>query len=340
MKATINTVARESGLSPATVDRVLHGRAGVSAVARQKVLTAARKLGYLPDADSIPLPARPANLEFLLPVGTNAFLAELATHLEDFAARLPLVASCRIHRLDGPDSRHLLEAAGNVSPATSGVGIVATDDPRTRELIRDLSDAGTRVVTIASDIPTAARAAYVGVDNRAAGRVAGLLMGRLIPQRAGELAVFLGSHKYRGHEERDAGFRSILTTEFPQLKIARTLEVQDARTASYDLAVRLLRDHPGIVGIYCVGGGRSGVVKALRELGHTETVTMICHDLTAEARKFLIDGSVDVVIDQNARLIAEQSVIALLGSIASALPSLTRKYVEPRIIFRENIPLV
>ena len=47
----------------------------------------------------------------------------------------------------------------------------------------------------------------------------------------------------------------------------------------------------------------------------------------------------DVGIDQNARLIAEQSVISLLGSIASSAPYLTKKFVEPRLIFKENIPV-
>ena len=45
------------------------------------------------------------------------------------------------------------------------------------------------------------------------------------------------------------------------------------------------------------------------------------------------------MIDQNARLIAEQSVIRLLGSIASSAPYLTKKFVEPRLIFKENIPV-
>jgi LacI family transcriptional regulator len=51
-----------------------------------------------------------------------------------------------------------------------------------------------------------------------------------------------------------------------------------------------------------------------------------------------VDDLVDVVIDQNARLTAEQAVIRLLGSIASSAPYLTKKFIEPRLIFRENIP--
>jgi LacI family transcriptional regulator len=65
----------------------------------------------------------------------------------------------------------------------------------------------------------------------------------------------------------------------------------------------------------------------------------ICHDLTRETRGYLVDDLCDVVIDQNARLIAEQSVIRLLGSSASSAPYLTKKFIEPRLIFKENVPI-
>lgn len=340
MKATIRSISKASGLSTATVDRVLHDRPGVSPAARQRILSTARDLGYLPEEDSIHLPARPAHLEFLIPVGTNEFLLELAQHIEDFSKHLPLVASCRIHRLEGLEAEHLISAAENLSTRTSGAGVVATDHPRTRELLKDLAVTGTRVVTIASDIPSVPRSAYVGVDNRAAGRVAGLLMGRLIGRPSAKVAVFLGSHHYRGHEERDTGFRTILNEEFPGVAISRTHEIFDARDESYIHARQLLESTPDLNGIYCVGGGRLGVVNAVREAGLTDRIVLICHDHTAEIREFLLDGCVDAVIDQNARLIAEQSIIALLGSIASTLPTLTRKFIEPRIIFKENIPVV
>ena len=44
------------------------------------------------------------------------------------------------------------------------------------------------------------------------------------------------------------------------------------------------------------------------------------------------------VIDQNARLVGEQSVTRLLGSIASDAPFLQVKPIEPRIILKENLP--
>jgi LacI family transcriptional regulator, galactose operon repressor len=35
---------------------------------------------------------------------------------------------------------------------------------------------------------------------------------------------------------------------------------------------------------------------------------------------------------------AEQATIQLLGSLASSAPYLTKKFIEPRVITRENIP--
>jgi len=94
------------------------------------------------------------------------------------------------------------------------------------------------------------------------------------------------------------------------------------------------------LGIYCVGAGRSGIVRALLETrATTSKPVFICHDLTKETRRYLVDDLCDVVIDQNARLIAEQSVIRLLGSIASSAPYLTKKFIEPRLIFKENVPV-
>ena len=53
MKATVSDIARSCGLSTATVDRVLNNRAGASAANRQRVMEAAKQLGYLPVVDRI-----------------------------------------------------------------------------------------------------------------------------------------------------------------------------------------------------------------------------------------------------------------------------------------------
>jgi LacI family transcriptional regulator len=339
MKATVSDIARSCGLSTATVDRVLNNRPGASAANRQRVMEAAKQLGYLPVVDQVTLPSRPAHLEFFLPIGSNAFMIDLAGHIEDYAARLPLVASCRIHNLAGISPGALQAAVENLSLKTNGVGVIAVDHPRTRNILREIVDAGIRLVTLVSDVPAAPRSAYVGIDNRVAGRTAALLMGRFLTGRTGHLAMVVGSRSYRGHEEREMGFRSVLSEEFPNLTITSAVEINDEPEGSYTATMKALHNEPELLGIYCVGAGRSGVAKALREAKPQKKPVFICHDLTRETRGYLVDDLLDVVIDQNARLIAEQSVIRLLGSIASSAPYLTKKFIEPRLIFKENVPV-
>ncbi|WP_431298828.1 LacI family DNA-binding transcriptional regulator [Tabrizicola sp. BL-A-41-H6] len=337
-KATITDIATRAGVSTATVDRVLNGRAGVSAANRQRVQMAAKALGYLPSEGMLALPSRPAHLEFFLPLGRSEFMRNLAGTIRDFAADLPLVASCTIHEVDGLSPQALVAAVEKVGLQTSGVGLIAVDHPMTRDAVRLLVEAGLRVVTIASDVRQSPRSAYVGVDNRVAGRTAGLVMGRMAGRGTGALALFLGSRAYHGHEERENGFRAVITEQFPGLDLLPAIEIDEDSVTSYAAASRLLAARKDVVGIYCVGAGRSGVVRAVAELDRPRPFVIV-HDLTNLTRRYLAEEVIDVVVDQNARLMGEQAVIRLLGSIASTAPFLTLKYIEPRIIFRENIPV-
>jgi LacI family transcriptional regulator len=337
-KATIADIASTARVSTATVDRVLNGRPGVAAANRQRVFMAAKALGYLPTEDKVTLPSRPAHLEFFIPLGRSEFMHSLAATIRDFTANLPLVASCTIHAVDGLSPEALVRAIEKTSLRTSGVGLIAVDHPITRNAIRQLSDAGVRVITIASDVLSTPRSAYVGVDNRVAGRTAGLVMGRMVRAEQGSVCLFLGSRAYHGHEERENGFRAVLTEHFPGLTLLPARETGEDNAVSFSATRALLREVPDLAGIYCVGAGRTGIARAVAEVKDRRPF-VIFHDLTDMTRTFLAQDIIDVVIDQNARLTGEQSVIRLLGSIASSAPFLTLKYIEPRIILRENIPV-
>lgn len=339
MKVTVSAIAKSCGLSTATVDRALNDRPGVSAANRQRVMEAAQRLGYLPTSGAVTLPSRPVALEFFLPIRQNVFMGELAEHIRDYSASLPLVASCKIHDLSDISPATLHAAVDKLSLDTKGVGVIAVDHPRTRSTLQGMVEAGIRLVTIASDVPAAPRSTYVGLDNRVAGRTAALLMGRLLRGLSGNIAIVTGSHSYRGHEEREMGFRAVLGEDFSKLSVGTAVDINEDGNASYIETLRLLRAQPDLLGIYCVGAGRAGVVRALREARLAVKPVFICHDLTPLTRAYLIDELADVVIDQNARLTAEQSVIHLLGSIASSAPVLANRYIEPRLIFRENIPV-
>src|SRR5215217_5676695 len=80
-RARVSDVAREAGVSTATVDRVLHGRPNVRHATVQKVLKAAARLEYLPEEDFHARAAAPMQLAFLLPAGTNRYLRMLGDYI-------------------------------------------------------------------------------------------------------------------------------------------------------------------------------------------------------------------------------------------------------------------
>lgn len=333
MRTTITEIAERAGVSPATVDRVLNGRGGVRERTREIVHNVARELGYFGPTDSAQ--ARRVRLDFVLPAGTNSFMRNLRGQLIDEAARYDDV-QLRIHDVEDWGSGRIAGRLAGLRGQTDAVGIVAPDRPEIREELNALAREGTRVATLVSDLPAIDKIGYVGIDNRAAGRLAGLLLGRFLgPAKGRNIALFVGSRAYRGHEEREMGFRSILADEFPDLRITGYAEVGDDREHAHDEMRRIL-SMGQVDGIYNIGSGNQGIARALREAHLAQQTVFIGHDLTDATRLLLLDRTMDAVIDQNHRVQAREVVRLLV----SAVRGTTEQEYPPRlqVVFRENMP--
>lgn len=332
MRSTLIDIARDSGVSTATVDRVLNNRAGVSSRTRAIVMETATRLGYFGQAE--PAVER-IRLDFVLPEGTNTFIAHLKAQLDRQCAAQDGV-EYHLHSVEGFNPLSLAQKLSALRPVTQAVGLVALDHPAVREEIRALSEAGVKVVTLASDILHVARTGYIGIDNRAAGRLGGYLLGRLLPTAPGKIALFAGSLSYRGHEEREMGFRHIISEEFRHLEIVQLREISDDRQRAYDETLALLDRHPDLAGIYNIGGGSSGIGRALDDRGRGKSIVFIGHELTENSKPLLLSGTMDAVIDQNPRVEAREAINLLVNSIRGK----PFEYHPPRlqVIFRENIP--
>lgn len=333
MKTTATEIAREAGFSPATVDRVLNNREGVRPRTREIVLQVAARLGYFGPVGHGATQA--VKIDFILPAGTNSFMNALRAQLvEEAQAR----GTCEItiHQIEGFEPSRLAEKLLELIGKTDAVGLVALDNPEVREAVNALAHSGIHVCTMLSDIPGVDKVAYVGVDNRAAGRLAGLLVGRFLPQnQKHRVALFLGSHAYRGHEEREMGFRSILNEEFNDLTIVATTEVSDDREMAYRETLRIL-DDVDVDAIYSIGAGNQGIARALRERGRTRDIVFVAHDVTEATRVMLIDRTIDALIDQNPKVQARE-VIKILTAVTNGV---SEPEYPPRlqVVLRENIP--
>jgi LacI family transcriptional regulator len=300
-RATVHDVAREAGVSLATVDRVLNGRPGVRPVTAQKVQTAIAALDFRRDLSaSLLARSRELHLRFLIPDGSNEFMEILGAAIRR-RARAAKAERLRIETVPLPplDVAALVAELDALTPKTCDcVVIVAVDDAAVIRAVDAAGRRGIAVMTLVSDLPNSGRQHFVGIDNVAAGRTAASMMGRFLGT-GGRVAVLAGSLGLRDHAQRLEGFRAVMSAEFPAVEIVGPFEGHDERGETEALALDLLARHPDLVGLYNLGAGNAGLMSALAGTGRAGALRVIAHELTGPTRAGLRSGAIDVVLDQN-----------------------------------------
>lgn len=339
-RSRIADIAEAAGVSTATVDRVLNGRSNVRVATAQRVLKAAARLQYLPEADlwrSLQPP--PMDIAFLLPAGTNRYLHMLGDTIGYAAEALaPFNVRCRVHYIDSFDPEGVAAALRQQGKRAQGVAFMALEHPLVRAAVDALVARGVHVITLISDLSDSRRAAYVGMNNRAAGRTAGLLMGRFIGPRTGPVAMLAASLLYRGHEDRELGFLHLMQEQFPALQLVGVREGRDDAQTNYRQVRSLLQQYPNLVGLYNMGGGAEGVGRALKDMKTAQPVVVVAHGLTPDTRALLNDGTFDAVINQHPQTMVFNCVRIFSnlrdghGATAGVEP------IRISIVLRENLP--
>ena len=336
----IKDVAREAGVSTATVDRVLHNRPGVRHVTMQRVKDTIERLGFQPHVAAADLArGRRQRFCFVMPKTPNLFMADIVEQLGKL--RRPLAARrvlLDVIETDVFDADTLADALEGVGPRYDGVAVVALDHPRVKGVIDELIENGVVVVTLVSDVPSSHRAHYVGIDNIAAGRTAGTLIGRFLSGREGKVAVVAGSLLLRDHAERLFGVQQVIASEYSRLTVLPSLEGRDDDAHNQAVVERLLADHSDLVAIYNIGAGTAGIGAALIEANRAHEVVFIGHDLTRQTRRLLIIGVMDAVLSQSPDLEAH-SAIRVLQALSRKEPIIAeQERIDINVILRDNLP--
>lgn len=317
---------RITGLSRATIDRVLNGRDGVHPRTQAAVDAALLKLGDSADT-SRPAPSndRIKRYKAVVQVG-DAFTQSI---VDEVARLTPLLEArnCSLEVLPCvgiPSER--VAAIIEARAEADGLLIIAKNTAEIADAAIILREQGKAIVTSHTDLDLAARHAYVGIDNRAAGQTAGFLMGRhMAPDSAVSLAVVVEAMNYRCHEEREMGFRSVLRQRFPSQSLIEVVKHDDSAEASYEAIKSLLENDPQIDGIYNTAGGNQGVAKALAEYGRTGKTLFVTHEYNRVTEALIRQNEVDYLITQNMKHM-------LLEAVDQLNAILSGKYHSPQVL--------
>jgi LacI family transcriptional regulator len=296
-------LARAAGVSLSTVDRSLNGREAVAEATRARIAEAAARIGH-PAAQR--LAAGGAGAEAPLPV--VRFGVVLHKQGQEFYKAFAEELHRALARLTGVRGRLVLEFSTSQAPGEMAgqlramaarcdvLAATAVNHPEVTAAVEDLRGRGIPVLSLLSDFAQGVRAGYLGLNNLKVGRTAGWITALAAP-RPGKLLLYVGGHRWHGHELRETGYRAYLREVAPRLEVLETLVNLETRQLTYETTLAALARHPDLVGIYVAGGGMEGAIAALREARLPGEVVLVVSALTPESRAGLADGVVTMVID-------------------------------------------
>ena len=158
------------------------------------------------------------------------------------------------------------------------------------------------------------REGYIGLNNRKVGRTAAWMIAKMA-KRPGKVAVFVGSHRFHGHELREIGFRSFFREHAPDFMVLDTLVNLETNQITHEATLDLLHRHPDLIGFYIAGGGMEGAISALREEGLSGKYLVAVNELTPDSRAALADESVMLAISTPLARLCRELVRLMVSAI-------------------------
>jgi LacI family transcriptional regulator len=334
----IREIAVQAGLSEATVDRVLHGRGGVRASTVAEVHQAVEELHR--QRTQLRLAGRTFVVDLVVDAPQRFSSAVRAALEAELPGVRPAVIRSRFHLTEAAPAAEIAAALGRIAVRGSqGVVLKAPDDPRVVAAVERLVAAGVPVVTVVTDLPTSPRAAYVGIDNRAAGATAAYLVDRWLGDTPGAVLVTRGDGTFRGEDEREMGFRATQRALRPGRRLVDLVNADGRDDDLRRLVLDALAAHPDIVAVYSMYtfGGNRATVEAFAAAGRACRV-FVAHDLHEHNLALLHDGHLSAVLHHDLRQDMRHACQAIMQA-HGALPGRPRSWHSAvQVVTPYNLP--
>jgi LacI family transcriptional regulator len=317
-RPTIQDVAKAAGVSVATVDRVLNGRHKVREETSRRVYDAATEIGFHAAGlirqrvfEGLPQ----YRLGFILQKSDQPFYQAFAREVELAVQNHPGirgVALIEFSTSQTPAERS--EKLREIGARSQAVAMVSPDYPAITAVVESLRQKGVPVFSLLSDFALGVREGYVGLNNRKVGRTAAWMI-KNAAKRPGKVAVFVGSHRFNGHELREIGFRSYFRECAPEFEVLDSFVNLDTGQITHEATLDLIQRHPDLVGFYVAGGGMEGAISAIREEKLAGKYIVVVNELTPDSRAALVDEVVTLAIHTPLQHLCRELVRLMVDAI-------------------------
>ncbi|NBC17346.1 MAG: substrate-binding domain-containing protein [Bacteroidetes bacterium] len=244
MGATIRDVAREAGVSPATVSRVYNDSAPVREETRKRVLATAKRLRYVPNGTARSLSINKTHvLGFVLPEPHREFFSEIIRGIDETAhqAGYNMLVSSTHNRLENTHAA-LRVLRGRVD------GLIVMSPHHEADLLMESLSPRTPVAFIMTAVGETPYDAFQ-VDNEGGGYEA---TRHLLEQGHRRIAIIKGPDDNLDTRERLAGYREALREAGVQADPSWELSGAFTRESGIAAAERLLELDPRPTAVFAM----------------------------------------------------------------------------------------
>lgn len=341
-RPTIADLAEAAGVSVATVNRILGGTAQVRGPTMQRVQSAAERIGFYAIGaieDRMRKATPNYRLGFLLQQSKRELYQLFGKEIVAACRRRDEVVAPVVDFVDLLAPENIAARLLALGRDCDAVAVIAADHPLIGQAIRTLAEQGTPVVTYITDQSVPERAAYVGADNWRLGRTAAWLIAQMT-HGPGRIAVFLGNHRYQCQDVADASMRSYIREHAPRLIVEESRPTHEEADEAYRMVTELLQTTSDLAGILIVGGGISGILRALRQTtaDRRRDIRLICRDMGPETRKGLSEGLITAALCHPLEATPDLLVRTMIEVAGQESPTATLQRTIPfEIVTPENL---
>ncbi len=194
------------------------------------------------------------------------------------------------------------------------------------------------LLTQDSDAPESARSCYVGTDNVAAGRQAGELVKKALPN-GGKIVLFVGTRDAQNARERMQGIEEAVKGSKISILDVRTDDTDRVRAKANVLdAIVKQPDVACFVGLWSYNG--PAILNAVKESGKVGTIKIVCFDEEDETLAGVRDGAIFATVVQQPYEFGYQAIhlmAKVLGGATNAVPASKLVIVPTLGIQKDNV---
>lgn len=342
-KVTIYEVARLSGVSAGTVDRVVHCRGNVSAANRAAVEEAIKKTGYTPNLHVSSLTTkRHYDLAIVIPeVAEGEYWDSIRDGIEralnvyrdfDISAHYYFYNQFNIY-----SCAEAYEEVAKSNPSAVIIGPTFSDE--TLEFTNTLTDNGIPYVCVDSVVESTEPVASFCVNQQVCGSLIAKMISQITPGGSEYVicrAERIGNSSANNTIQRKIGFRNYFRDKDKFVKI-HNISFSVSNPTDNDKTFRkFFEENPNVRGAVVLSSRGSIVAECLDRLS-IEGVRLVCLDLTGSNVRALKRGLIDMLICQRPTYQGYLAVRHIMMNLLYGHVTSQTMYMPLDIVTKENL---